>query len=408
MPKPTSQKPGRPHLARDNQQWVYDYLIQQTGRTYHWQSDGRGPLPKSVRSHAMISKHLGKHALKVEALAKVELAAGHRESALEFYIEAAHIFSKAQHPIFELNEEKKFLYAGLRRCWDQVIALSPYKIETINVPWNGSTLTGFLHINPHVKGKAPLLIKLGGCDATQEGDPSPVSNPAHHRGFHLFTLDGPGQGHSNMRGIKLTGDNYQPATSAVLDVLVKRPEIDADRIGMLGTGGGSIWGLRVIAEDHRIKAAATSSTYTDPFHLMNVEVPRWKQLFAFLTQSTSEKELDEVMKAMQVSGHMRKIKCPLLMVSGEYDLRDPIDEVYEVFSELKVPGTLWVFADQFHLVKLETGGTDMVHNHMMVDWVKDRLDGKPVPHPGEVLYIEPGGAGPNGPTVKRKRKWYEA
>ncbi len=407
MPKPTSQKPGRPHLERDSQQWIYDWVISQTNRTYHWQSDGPGNLPKSVRSHAMISKHLGKQAQRVENLAKVELAAGHRESALEFYVDAARIFSKAQHPIFELNEEKKHLYAGLRRCWDQVIALSPYKIEQIDVPWNGSTLTGFLHVNPHVNGKAPLLLKLGGCDVTQESDPSPVSNPAHHRGFHLLTLDGPGQGHSNMRGIKLTGDNFQPATSAVLDVLVKRPEIDADKIGMLGTGGGSIWGLRLIAEDHRIKAAATSSTYTDPFHLMNVEAPRWKQLFAFLTQSKSEKELDEVMKAMQVSGHMSKIRCPVLMVSGEYDLRDPIEEVYEVFGEIKVPSTLWVFADQFHLVKLEVGGSEMVHN-LMIDWVRDRLEGKPMPHPGEVVYIEPGSAGPDSPTVGRKRKWYEA
>ncbi|MFC2022008.1 alpha/beta hydrolase family protein [Chloroflexota bacterium] len=396
---------GRTPLRRDTQQWVYDYLIQQTNKTYHWMGDGPGNLPKSVRSHAMISKHLGRQAQLVEVFAETELAAGHRESALELYFDAAHLFSRAQHPIFELNEEKKFLYAGLRRCYDQVCALSPYRIEKVEVPWNGTLLTGFLHHCPGV-AKAPLLLKLGGCDVTQETDPHPSSNLAHRRGMHLFTLDGPGQGQSNMRGIRLTGDNFAPATSAVLDYLTKRPEIDADRIGMLGNGGGSIWGMRVIAEDHRIKAAATSSTYTDPFHWMDVEVPRWKQLFAFLTQSTSEQELDKVMEAMQVSGHMSKITCPTLMVSGEYDLRDPIEEVYRVFDELKVPAELWVFADQFHLTSLAAGGTEMVHA-LMIDWVKDRLEGKPVAHPGQVLYLDKNGAGPNSPTVPVKRRWYE-
>ena len=407
MPKPTLQKPGRPHLKRDSQQWVYDWVISQTNRTYHWQGEGSaGSVPKSVRSHAMISKHVGKQAERVEALAKVELAAGHRQSALEFYVEAAHAYSRAQHPIFELNEEKKFLYAGLRRCWDQVCALSPYRIEKVEVPWNGTLLTGYLHHCPGVT-KAPLLVRLGGCDVTQETDPHPLRNRGHQRGMHVFTLDGPGQGQSNMRGIRLTGDNFAPATSTVLDYLVKRPEIDAERIVMLGVDGGSIWGMRVLAEDHRFKAAAMSSTCTDPFHWMNVEAPRWKQLFAFLTQSKSEEELDKVMAAMQVSGHMGKITCPTLMVTGEYDLRDPIEEVYEIFEQLKAPSELWVFADQFHIVSLAAGGSDMVQA-LRIDWLNDRLDGKPISHPGKVVYIEPGGTGPNGPTVARKRRWYEA
>ena len=405
MPSPRSQKPGRPHLERDGQQWVYDYLIQQTGKTYHWMGDAPGNLPKSVRSHAMISKQLGRQAQVVEALAATELAAGHRESAFELYFDAAQLFSRAQHPIFELNDEKKFLYAGLRRCYDQVCALSPYRIEKVEVPWSGTLLTGFLHHCPGV-AKAPLVLKLGGCDTTQETDPRPSANLAHRRGMHVFTLDGPGQGHSNMRGIRLTADNFAPATSAVLDVLLRRPEIDAERVGMLGSGGGSIWGLRVLAEDHRIKAAATSSTYTDPFHLLNVEVPRWKQLFAFLTQSTSEKDLDRVMEGMQVSGHMAKITCPTLMVSGEYDLRDPIEEVYRVFEELKVPAELWVFADQFHLASLSAGGTETVQG-LMLDWLRDRLEGRPLAHPGQVLYLDKSGTGPNSPSVPLKRRWYE-
>jgi dipeptidyl aminopeptidase/acylaminoacyl peptidase len=407
MPKPTAQRPGRPHLHRDNQQWIFDYVIQQTGRTYHFQSDGGGNLPKSVRSHAMISKHLGKQAISLEGLARNEAAAGHQATAAELYYEAAKLFMRAQHPIFELNDEKRLLYAGLRRTYDKVRELSRYRIERVDVPWNGTTISGWLHLNPEVE-RAPLLLFLSGCDVTCETWPNPGLNEAHHRGMHVFSLDGPGQGQSNMRGIRLTADNYEDAASTVLDHLVTRPEIDADKIAMLGTGGGSLWGMRVIAHDPRIKAGAASSTFTDPFYLMDVEVPRWKQLFAFLTQAESEEELDAVMAAMALDrALLERITCPTLMVTGEFDQRDPIDEVYELFDYLKVPAELWVFADQLHLTSLGIGGHDMVFT-FMVDWLADRLAGKPVSHPGEVLYLESGAGGPNSPTVGRKRKWYES
>ena len=48
---------GRASLARDSQQWMLDYLIQETGKVFHFQGDGSGRLPRTVRSHDMISKH---------------------------------------------------------------------------------------------------------------------------------------------------------------------------------------------------------------------------------------------------------------------------------------------------------------------------------------------------------------
>jgi len=44
----------------------------------------------------------------------------------------------------------------------------------------------------------------------------------------------------------------------------------------------------------------------------------------------------------------------------------------------------------------------------MCDWLRDRFAGKPLRHPGEVLYVEANSAGPNNATVARKRQWYEA
>src|SRR5919106_2360245 len=216
MPKTTSpidHQRGRAPLRRDAQQWILDYLIQETGKVFHFQSEGRGELPKSVRSHAMISKHLGQGARKLETLADTEYGAGHRETALGVYYRATWAYARAQHPIFELNYEKRFLYAGVQRCYDKVAELAPYPLEHVDVAREGSTVSGNLHINPHVSGPAPLLFYIPGCDSFKEGFPHPQFNVPHQRGMHVFSFDGPGQPESNLRGIKLTADNYERAAT---------------------------------------------------------------------------------------------------------------------------------------------------------------------------------------------------
>ncbi len=83
MPSPSKPKAGRPHLRRDDQKWVFDWVIKETGKVFHFQPDGRGRLPRSVRSHDMIAKHMGLAARRLEKLAQAEAQAGHREIVVE-------------------------------------------------------------------------------------------------------------------------------------------------------------------------------------------------------------------------------------------------------------------------------------------------------------------------------------
>ena len=412
MARPQNTVRGRTRLARDSQQWMLDYLIQETGKVFHFQGDGRGRLPRSVRSHDMISKHTGLQARRLEALAQAEAAAGHAETALDFYFQATVLYAGAQHVIFQNNDEKRYLYAGVRRCYDQVIALAPYRIEHIDIPWNGTLVSGNLHLCPN-KTSAPLVFYIPGCDTLKEAWPHPFFNAAHQRGMHVFSFDGPGQAESNLRGIRLTADNYEDAASTALDYLVQRPEIDTAHIGVYGISLGSFWGLRFAARDRRIRAiAAPASTYCEKYILMDLESPRWKQLFAYLTQSSTEAELDDVLSAMTLDGYMARIACPVLLAAGEYDPRSPIEEVYGMFDQLTAPAELWIFADQHHMPSIggtESAGTPSAPLHgVMCDWLRDRFADKPLHHPGQVVYVEANSAGPNSPTVSCKRTWYEA
>ncbi len=393
----------RTPLRRDDQQWIFDYLVKETGAVYHWWGDGGRDLPKSVRTHAMISKHMAKQAQGIEALASVESEAGHETTAAGLWFHAAKTYMRAQHAVLELNDEKRFLYAALRRCYDEYRKRAAHPIERIEVEWNGTRVGGWLHLMPDRK-KAPLLFYVPGSDVTAETFPEPGDNPAHERGMHVFSFDGPGQGSANMSGIRLTPDAYESAAKPMLDALARRPEIDAERIVTYGTGMGGFWAMRVAAHDPRIKAAATKSSYAEKSHVNTEDSPRYKQLFAFLTQASSEAELDKTMGAMTLEGHMEQVRCPSLLVVGEYDHRDPIDEVYRLFDRLATPGELWVFADQLHRIKMPGG--DGVLTQIMFDWLVDRLAGRPQPKRGEVIWVERG-TSPNDPKAARKRRWFD-
>lgn len=411
MPSPARAKKGKPHLARDNQQWFFDWMVKETGKTFHFQPDGRGRLPKSVRSHDMISKHVGMAAKKSERLAQTEMAAGHKETAMELYYSAALQYADAQHVVFETGDEKKFLHGGVIRCYDKVRELAPYKIEHVDVPWNGTVVSGNLHLAPGNDPK-PLIFYVPGCDQTKEAWPHPYYNQALQRGMHVFSFDGPGQGESNLRGIRLTDDNYEDAAAAVIEVLMKRREVDAKKIGVYALSFGSFWGMRIAAKNRNIAAAAAPwASFVDKYYLMTEESPRYKQLFAYLTQSSSEAELDAVWQKMTMDGLMDKITCPTLIVAGEYDPRAPIDEVYRAFDEMKAPAELWVLPDQHHNGSITQKGRSSVWEadiHAFVcDWMRERFNGVPMKHPGKSMWIDPAGAGPNAPGISYKRRWFD-
>src|SRR2546421_651060 len=85
--------------------------------------------------------------------------------------------------------------------------------------------------NPLGTERPPLVVLLPGADSTKEE----LYDQAEHlvrRGLAAFPFDGPGHGLVSFR-LKLRADE-EVAVSAVLDHLVSRDDLDAERVGVLG------------------------------------------------------------------------------------------------------------------------------------------------------------------------------
>ena len=303
---------------RDDQQWMLDWMVKTTGRVQNFGYDEHD-LPPQIKSYAMIPKHMGKQGMHREAIAKAAERAGHKETAIEFYWRAVNSYHQAQHAVhYDDHPVKLQWYRRLTECYDRIMALSDHSIEQVEVPWEGQSIQCILHLLPD-RRKAPTILFIPGMDMVKERDPDPTNNLAIHRGMNFMVMDGPGQGMSNIRKIRVGPDNYERAASAVLDYLLTRPEVDEERIGLLGASMGSFWGVRTAAHDHRIKAfVSESSCLGTKTAIFEQASPRFKRMFMYMSGVHDEEEFDRTIAAlMTTEGYGRKITCPSLLVQGE-------------------------------------------------------------------------------------------
>lgn len=384
---------------RDNQQWMLDWIIKTTGRVQNFAYDNR-IVPPEVKSYAQIHRVVDKHARHVIAIAEAAEAKGHFETAGELYWAASEHYREAQHTIFEDdNPEKIYLHGMLLKCFDKVMQYADHPIERVEIPFEGNYIQGVLHMLPG-RPKAPTVVFCPGMDMTKEAFIDARHHPFVNRGLNCLHLDGPGQGTSNIRKIRVTLDNYERAGSAAIDFLCERPEVDADKIAVSGFSMGSYWGMRLAARDKRVKAVATAAAcYGPKTAIFEQASPRFKQVFMYMAGIHDEEEFDEFASQMVLDDVADKVECPALQVTGEYDPLAPLETVLPIYEKVPTPKELWVIENDFHNPRNRPnfGGIDFFG--YLADWINDALAGKiPADHRREVLVPEHIGCGPYDDT----------
>jgi alpha-beta hydrolase superfamily lysophospholipase len=397
---------GRPRnlRRRDGQQWLLDYVVRESGEVQNFEHEGRR-YPEGVKNYRMIGKLVGERAAQVESVARAALERGYRRSAEDLFWLALEQYRIGQHAIFEDDHPVKArLYAGLERCFDEIMALSSSPIERLEVDFEGAQIQVALHLLPGWP-RAPIVLYVPGMDETKESSGSP-RRYFLQRGVHYAAMDGPGQGKSNLRKIRVTDDNYERAGAAVIDALLRRPEIDG-RVGLMGRSMGSFWAPRIAAHDHRVAAlAATSACFAPKLFIFNQASPRFKQVFMYMAGlSHDEAAFDELADRMVLTGYASRISCPTLLVTGEFDPLSPVEYAKAVYDELAGPRELWVRENNFHKSRndYDLGGAQI--ETFIADWLVDRLEGRGDPNLASIQYVRQGGHGPFDSPMPEDYPW---
>lgn len=378
-------------MRRDGQQWILDSFAGVAGMDavfpdayIGWLEHGLKLMDYRVtmaraRSGTMLAKSWRKTAEQLEAAAREADAHGHQETAGELYHRAALCYGK----VF-WAEKTPAVHAKVRECYDLAARAADHIVERVDAPFGDTSIPALLHRPRAAAGPWPCVIFIPGMDMIKEDFPNLQHNVFTRRGLAVVSVDGPGQGESFARGLHVTQDNYQRAVRAVVDYLVQRPEIDRARIGIMGMSMGSYWAPSSAAEDPRIKCCvAAFGCFLDKTMIFEQAPPAFKLNYMIMSGIRDEEAFDQMARQMTLERYAGRIRCPVLLMHGEFDQLCPLEDARRLMTLLQCSRELWVFENEFHSIGRRRA--ELVA--WAADWLRDVLNGSYDPATNREVYI---------------------
>jgi esterase FrsA len=261
--------------------------------------------------------------------------AGNGAQAQEAFLKSYGYYGIARHP-FPSTPGKLHGYAKTREMF---LAASKYfdiAVERVSIPFcerPDKPIVGHLRLPKRLP--APTIMHWGGIDNWKEERHS-FGEAFVREGWGCFIMDSPGTGECPL----LAGPDAHTVHLAVLEYLRGRPEIDADKIAVVGASFGGYWSTKLahVAPD-KLRAAVNWGGGVHYFFQ-----PQWQErsrhadsyLFdliearANLFGKRTFDELCAVMPGLSLrdQGWLDKHSAPLLIVNGKEDKQVPLDDFY--------------------------------------------------------------------------------
>ena len=154
-------------------------------------------------------------------------------------------------------------FRNSRRCWDAMIDASAGRFVSVAVPYEGTTLPGYL-LRPDASGaRRPTFVMTNGSDGPLASLWATGAAEALERGWNAFVYDGPGQQSMLFeRNVPFRPD-WEAVLTPVVDALVARPDVDDDALTAYGVSQAGYWLPRALAFEHRFVAACADPGVVD-------------------------------------------------------------------------------------------------------------------------------------------------
>ena len=259
-------------------------------------------------------------AKEVAAAAEAALEAGDVVTARRAFFRSCGYW---RHSEFFLNSDdprREEAYRTGTANFQRAVELSDGVIERIEVPFEGTTMDGYV-IRPDATNTArSTVLFLGGADSWAEELYFLGGTEFPARDINVVVVDTPGRG-SSLRFKKMySRPDYEVPVAAILDFLEQRDDVDNDRIGLAGVSFGGYYAPRAAAFEPRVKAVAawcgTWSILTDFYEFY----PPLQQQLQWLSGSSSDAEAREKLAAFTLEGVANKIDVPVYVMHGTDDI----------------------------------------------------------------------------------------
>ncbi|MFB8200428.1 alpha/beta hydrolase family protein [Kitasatospora purpeofusca] len=315
---------------------------------------------------------------RVSGQAEKALAAGHWVSARDGFLRASNYYRSAEfflhgHPCDPRHDHA---YDRSVDCFRSAAALFTPIIEPVEIPYEGTTLPGYLYRVDDSGTPRPTLIMHNGFDGTAEELHFFGAMAGVERGYTVLVFDGPGMpGPRHHEGLVFRPD-WENVVTPVVDFAEKLTDVDNSRIALVGISMGGVLAPRAAAFEHRLAALVAVDGLYDLGETSVRNIPGTREEAERLLRAPSAPELDAALEEIMAKdpiarwainhgmyvmgvdtprafnasyldytlagGIAERIQCPTLVCDAEDDMFFK-GQPEQLYDHLTCPKTLMMF-----------------------------------------------------------------
>lgn len=340
-------------------------------------------------------------AVKVRATAMEYAAAGHVQSAKQAYFRATTYFRASSIYLFNNDPRGQVAWQNGRDTFLKAAELSQGRITHVRIPYEKTTLPGYLVKPDNSNQKRPLLLIQTGLDGTAEDLYFIMAAQAVKRGYNCLIYEGPGQGEMIVKQNLPFRHDWEKVVTPVVDFALKLPEVDPKRVAIIGYSMGGYLVPRALAYEKRIrwgivdggvysafdgtmtkfpdevKTAVAGKDCNDEINKIAVqEMDKHPDLNQFINQmlwtfqADSPCQLFEKLQKFNMADSIGQIKTEMLVVnSSEDQIAGSAEQARKFFTALQTEKTYLEFDNsqgaQFHC----QNGAPQVSSERILNWL---------------------------------------
>lgn len=298
--------------------------------------------------------------------------AGHRSTAIERYFHASSYYEQSDVFAKGADPKRKVAFAKSQSAFRKAAKLHEPPIRLVEVSCGDEVYDGYLCLPAVPPGtRVPGVLFIGGADAYSE-ETYFSGRGMLERGMAMLLLDMPGRGSSiYLKGIPTRYD-YEVPVKAAFDWLAAQPEIDPDRLAIVGISLAGYYGPRAAAFEKRAKALVAWGGIMNVLDDIYDFHPRLQGQFQWLTGTKDDASCRAKLREFDLSGVAQNITLPTMIVHGRHDRISSVQGAEKLYAAIGAKDK------QLHVLDGPGAGhcsyDDWRHAvPLMFDWLRDKL-----------------------------------
>lgn len=267
-----------------------------------------------------------------------------RLSAVEALQRASLYYHVAAFVYFRDQALHEHGYRKMVETYDRSLPLTRGAIEKVRFPFEDIELVGLLS-RPTGVDKPPVVVLVPGLDSTKEGRHAARAGFLD-RGMAVFSIDGPGQGEMSL-STHIRPD-FEAPVSAAIDYLETRDDVDASRVGLVGSSLGGYYAPRAAAYERRVTACVAVSGPFSWGSRGKAMMPVTREAYMHYLGAADEDEFQALGSRLTLEEAAPRITCPLLIITGKQDPLVGWENAQQLYDATGGPKELHVFEEGNH------------------------------------------------------------